>query len=55
MDAKADPNFPDAKSWPELRAYLGTLGAIPDAVRAGQSVWQNYRAHMRRNEKAHRT
>lgn len=47
-DVRRDRNFPDVQSWPSLRLYLARRGACEEAVAAARSVWQGYRAALRR-------
>ena len=42
LDARADPDFPDATTWEELREYLERIGAADVAVAAGRRVWDAY-------------
>lgn len=46
-DARADGKLPDAESWQELRSYLSSQRAIPEAVDAARLVWQAYQARRR--------
>lgn len=47
-DAKSDLDIPDAKTWPELEAYLIGEGACREAIQAGRKWWQRYRRYNRR-------
>lgn len=49
-DARADSNFPDAQTWPDLKEYLARKGASSEAVRSGQIVWKSYMNMQRKTE-----
>ncbi len=51
-DARRDRNFPDVQSWPELKSYLLGKRACEEAVEAAHTVWQGYRAALRRQAEA---
>lgn len=42
-DAKNDDTFPDQMvSWQDIKSYLVSQRAIPDAIKAGHQVWVSY-------------
>lgn len=41
-DALADPSFPDSVRWSDVLGFLVAKQAIPEAVVAGRSVFQQY-------------
>jgi len=49
-DTKRVRDFPDVKSWGELKAALFFIGAWPDddLLKAAKAVWTAYRASERR-------
>ncbi|MEJ0022850.1 MAG: hypothetical protein WDN76_04995 [Alphaproteobacteria bacterium] len=51
-DARVDSAMPEMTSWEDLKAYLLRMGALPDAVRAGQKVWNEYAAMNARQQHA---
>ena len=51
-DAKRDGQMPDARTWPELDAYLRSRGAHQEAINAARSVWRAYLAAQKREETA---
>lgn len=48
-DARRDPNLPDAKSWPELKAYLEAIPHANGVIEAGYQVWQGYARTRKRS------
>lgn len=48
--ARGDARFPDAKSWPELRAYLMSCGMPEEMVRAARRVWGSYQSRRDRGK-----
>ncbi|MEQ9566823.1 MAG: YozE family protein [Pseudomonadales bacterium] len=49
-DARADRNFPDAKTWAELKSYLRRRNACEGSLEAAQLVWSAYRAQVRNRQ-----
>lgn len=40
--ARLDSGMPDAKTWDELRDYLGRQSAAPGVVECARRVWRGY-------------
>ena len=47
-EARGDRDFPDARNWRELQAYLERRGASADLVKAARSVWRSFTVHRSR-------
>lgn len=46
-DALEDPLFPESVKWSEVRAYLISKRACPEAIQAGRSVFKQYQRGSR--------
>lgn len=42
---RGDADFPDIRSWTELRRHLEAAKVEPELVRAAQSVWRSFTAY----------
>jgi hypothetical protein len=47
--ARGDPDFPDTRSWPELRDYLVEAG-MDDMLDSASVVWRTYQRRVQKGE-----